>query len=172
MTHTLAHEGRVFLNFRHYRFSDPHSHAFRWVDVKHLRFSGAPGDRELLAALIGHEQFRDTYAGYGAHPEETRHGSYWLAAITPAAYEPVETAESSAVLRTWAGQYGAVPADLEADLRREVFDVLDAAARVFHLNGVGEEDFHDWGGVHGEFHEFVSIDRARGRITLLVAADD
>lgn len=172
MKPALTHEGRVFLNFRHYGFPNPHSHAFRWVDVKHLRFSGAPTDRELLAALIGHEQFRDTYAGYGVHPEETRHGSYWSAAITPESYESVGRQESAAVLRTWADQYGAVPADLAADLRREVFDVLDAAARVFHLTGVGEEDFHDWGGVHGEFHEFVAVDRARGRIVLLVAADD
>ncbi|WP_306367784.1 hypothetical protein [Nocardiopsis sp. CC223A] len=172
MKYTLTHEGRVFLDFRHYGFPNPHSHAVRWVNVEHLRFSGTPTDRELLAALIGHERFRDTYAGYGVRPEETRHGSYRSAAITPESYEPVERQEGEAVLRTWAEQYSAVSADLAADLRREVFDVLDAAARIFHLTGFGEEDFHDWGGIHGEFHEFVSIDRAQGRIALLVAGDD
>jgi hypothetical protein len=32
--------------------------------------------------------------------------------------------------------------------------------------------FHDWGGVHNEFHEAVLLDRTSRTLTLVVAADD
>ncbi|MEV7951419.1 hypothetical protein AB0O74_31165 [Streptomyces rubiginosohelvolus] len=56
----LTHEVSALINFRNYEFQDPKSHGYRWVDLKHLRFpSESVGVQELLAALIGHEQFRD-----------------------------------------------------------------------------------------------------------------
>ncbi|NYJ36316.1 hypothetical protein [Nocardiopsis aegyptia] len=143
------------------------------MSIKHLRLPAGPvGDRDLLAALIGHEQFRDAYAGAGVHPDETRHGSYWLSLVTPDVYETVSREKSAHVLREWVNQYGDVPADLAAELEREVFDRVRRADHVFYLNGLGEEAFHDWGGVHDQFHEFVITDRSTGRITLLVATDD
>lgn len=173
MENNITHEGSAFVNFRDYRFEDGQAHAFRWVDAKRLRLSAAPvGDRELLAALIGHEQFRDDYAGGGVFPEETRHGPYWRKLVTPDVYEAVTREQSEIVLRDWANQFGPVSAELEAELRRVVFDPLAAADCVYSLSGLGNEAFHDWGGVHCEFHEFVFIDRSAGRITLLVAADD
>ncbi|MEV0176078.1 hypothetical protein AB0I00_33825 [Streptomyces sp. NPDC050803] len=165
MQNGLIHEDSAFLNFR--------DGTFRWVDVKYLRLPAEPaGDRELLAALVGHEQFRDDYAGGGVLPEGTRHGPYWLRLVTPDAYEDVGREKSAHVLREWADRFGVLPGELEADLRRLVFDPLAAADAVHHLSGLGDEAFHDWGGVHGEFHEFVLLDRTAGRITLLVAADD
>ncbi|MFB7368289.1 hypothetical protein ACFC0D_00335 [Streptomyces sp. NPDC056222] len=173
MENWLTHEGSAFINFRNYKFQDASTHAFRWVDAKHLRFpSESVGDRELLAALIGHEQFRDDYAGGGVLPEGTRHGPYWLRLVTPDAYEAVSREKSELILREWLNQFGAVPAELEANLRREAFDRLAAADRIHYLSGLGSEAFHDWGGVHGEFHELVIINSSAGHITLLVAADD
>jgi hypothetical protein len=169
----LIHEDSDFINFRDYGFRDAKAPAFRWVDAKRLRLPAESiDDRQLLAALIGHEQFRDDYAGGGVLPDGSRHGPYWLRLVTPDAYEEVGREKSGAVLREWVDQFGAVPAQLEADLRRVVFDRLAAADRVHHLSGLGDEAFHDWGGVHGEFHEFVLIDRSAGQVTLLVAADD
>lgn len=85
----------------------------------------------------------------------------------------------TAGLGAWkAGSLGAgdrfevAPAGLATDLRREVFDLLTAAERIYHLSEFGDEAIHDWGGVHGDFLEFVLIDRSAGQITLLVAADD
>ncbi|MEU8431803.1 hypothetical protein AB0F18_02650 [Streptomyces sp. NPDC029216] len=170
---TLVHEGDAFLNFGSYGPGDGWSHCFRWLDAKYFRLPAAPpGDTALLAALISHEQFRDDYAGSGVLPLGRRHGSFWRRLITPAAYEPITPDDAAHLLRTWADQYDPVPADLEADLRREVFARLTSATTVHHLTGVGVDDFHDWGGVHGEFHELVLIDRVRGHLTLLVAADD
>lgn len=173
MRDELAHEGSVFINFRHYTFRDARSPAFRWVDVKCLRIPAAPaGDAGLLAALVRHEQFRDDYAGGGVVREGLRHGPYWVKAVTPDAYVAVGRQESDHILRTWANQCEEVPADLAADLRREVFDRLAAADRIYCLSELGDGAIHDWGGVHGDFHEFVLIDRSAERITLLVAADD
>ncbi|MFI6423255.1 hypothetical protein ACIBG6_38495 [Streptomyces sp. NPDC050842] len=65
-----------------------------------------------------------------------------------------------------------MPAELEADLRQEVFDRLSSANHISYLSGLGDEAIHDWGRVHEYFHDFVLIDHSAGRITLLVAADD
>ncbi|MFE1953352.1 hypothetical protein ACFW9D_23125 [Streptomyces sp. NPDC059524] len=76
------------------------------------------------------------------------------------------------ILEEWVDPQWDPPAALRDDLRREVFDRLAAADAVHHLVELGDEALHDWGGVHGEFHEFVLADRAAARVTLLVAADD
>ncbi|WP_411109089.1 hypothetical protein [Streptomyces sp. c-19] len=173
MRSMLTHEGSTFINFRKYRFQDPRSPAFRWVDIKRLRFPvKSVGDTELLAELIGHEQFQDDYAGGGVLPEGLRHGPYWVRAVTPDAYEAVDREKSDRILWEWANRFEVVPAGLATDLRREVFDLLTAAERIYHLSELGDEAIHDWGGVHGDFLEFVLIDRSAGQITLLVAADD
>jgi len=173
MGNKLTHEGGAFVNFRNYRFRDRNSHGFKWVDVKHLSFpTECVGDRELLAALIGHEQFRDDYAGGGVLPAGSRHGPYWLEMITPDVYETINREKGTRILRNWVGSVGEVPTELEADLQREVFDRLAAADHIYYLHELGDEAIHDWGRVHECFHEFVLIDRSAGRITLLVAADD
>ncbi|MFE5709671.1 hypothetical protein ACFQ7J_02420 [Streptomyces sp. NPDC056501] len=173
MENQLTHEASAFINFRDYKFQDSTSHGFRWVDIKHLQLpSDAVAARKLLAALIGHEQFRDDYAGGGVVPDGPRHGPYWLRLVTPDVYEAVSRDKSAHVLWGWANQFGDVPAELKADLQQEVFDRLSAADHIYYLSGLGDEAIHDWGRVHEYFHEFVLIDRSAGRITLLVAADD
>ncbi|ROQ93798.1 hypothetical protein EDE04_0203 [Streptomyces sp. 2132.2] len=173
MENQLTHEANNFINFRDYNFRDPRSHGFRWVDIKHLRIPAVSGEaHELLAALIGHEQFRDDYAGGGVLSEGSRHGPYWLRLVTPDAYEAVSREKSACVLWGWVNQFGDVPAKLGADLQQEVFDRLSSADHIYYLSGLGDEAIHDWGCVHQYFHEFVLIDRSAGRITLLVAADD
>ncbi|MEV6325676.1 hypothetical protein AB0M45_31595 [Nocardia sp. NPDC051787] len=173
MGNTLAHEASAFINFRDYKWRDSRAHGFSWVDVKHLRLPPeSVGDRELLAALIGHEQFRDDYAGGGVLPEGLRHGPYWLRLVTPDVYEAISREKSAEILRDWMDLFEEMPAELEADLHREVFNRLTAADHIYYLSGLGDEAIHDWGRVHEYFHEFVLIDRSAGRITLLVAADD
>ncbi|MFF3322515.1 hypothetical protein [Streptomyces sp. NPDC002889] len=173
MENKLTHEGDAFINFRDYSFRKPGAHAYRWVDIRHLRIPAETmGDGELLAGLIGHEQFRDDYAGGGVQPGGARHGPYRRRMVTPDAYEAVDRAKAARILREWANQFGDVPAELEADLQRQVLNRLATADTIHYLSGLGSEAFHDWGGVHTAFHEFVFIERSAGRVTLLVAADD
>ncbi|GCD32414.1 hypothetical protein OEIGOIKO_00127 [Streptomyces chrestomyceticus JCM 4735] len=172
MDNWLAHEKSAFINFRRY-LPDPKEHGFRWVDIKQLRFSvESVDDRGLLTALIGHEQFRDDYAGGGVLPEGLRHGPYWLRLITPDLYEPISQEKAAQILREWVDPLWEVSTELEADLQREFFARLAAADGIFYLSELGDEAVHDWGRVHDCFHEFVLIDRSAGRITLIVAADD
>lgn len=172
MDNWLAHEESAFINFRRY-LPDPKEHGFRWVDIKQLRFSAeSVDDRGLLTALIGHEQFRDDYAGGGVLPEGLRHGPYWLRLITPDLYEPISQEKAAQILREWVDPLWEVSTELEADLQREFFARLAAADGVYYLSELGDEAIHDWGRVHDCFHEFVLIGRSAGRITLIVAADD
>ncbi|MFF7530234.1 hypothetical protein ACFZB2_14225 [Streptomyces bobili] len=172
MDNWLTHEGSVFINFRHH-IPDPKEHGFRWVDIKQLRFSAEAVDEgRLLAALTGHEQFRDDYAGGGVLPEGPRHGPYWLRLITPDLYEPLSHEKAARILREWAGPLRDLPTELEAALQREVFGRLASADSIHHLGELGEEAVHDWGRVHDCFHEFVLVDRSSGRLSLVVAADD
>ncbi|BBA98415.1 hypothetical protein RVR_4583 [Actinacidiphila reveromycinica] len=185
--------GLTFVNFRDHAFPEGGGHGYRWVDLRSFRprpgstgtGSAGPGaagpgaarpgaarDGELLAAVTAHEQFRDDYAGGGVDPNGTRHGPYWLRSCGPDAYRPVSREEAIRVLRAWAHQYGALPRKLERTLDTVLFAVVDAASRLYRLRDLGAEAVHDWGGVHGAFHEFLAIDDAQGSLTLLVAADD
>ncbi|PVC84305.1 hypothetical protein [Streptomyces sp. CS131] len=172
MENGLAHEDSAFINFRRY-VRDPKEHGYRWADIKRLRFSvDSVDDRELLAALIGHEQFRNDYAGGGVLPDGPRHGPYWLRLITPDLYESISQEKAVQILREWVDPLWDVPTELEADLQREVFARVAAADGIYYLRELGDEATHDWGRVHDSFHEFVLIDRAAGQVTLIVAADD
>lgn len=172
MDNGLAHEESTFINFRRYA-ADPKEHGFRWVDIKQLRFPAeSVDDRGLLAALIGHDQFRDDYAGGGVLPDGLRHGPCWLRSITPDRYEPISQDKAVQILREWMDPLWDVPTELEADLQREVFACLAAADGIYYLSELSDDAIHDWGRVHDSFHEFVLIDRSTGRITLIVAADD
>ncbi|SMF45622.1 hypothetical protein [Streptomyces sp. Amel2xC10] len=172
MDNGLGHEGSGFINFRHYA-PDPKQHGYRWVDIKRFRFAaGAVDESGLLGAVIGHEQFRDDYAGGGVVPDGPRHGPYWIRLITPDLYESISHEKAGQILREWADPLPDMSPEFEADLRREVFDRLAAADGIYYLGELDDEAIHDWGRVHYEFHEFVIIDRAGGQLTLVVAADD
>ncbi|MFE7760452.1 hypothetical protein [Streptomyces sp. NPDC057438] len=129
-------------------------------------------DSGLLAALIGHERFRDDYAGGGVLPDGARHGPYWLRVITPDLDELVSEEHAARILREWVEPLLEVSTELESDMRREVFDRLAVADALYHLSELGDEALHDWGRVHDCFHELVLIDRSAGQLTLVVAADD
>ncbi|GIH29288.1 hypothetical protein Aph01nite_75980 [Acrocarpospora phusangensis] len=75
-------------------------------------------------------------------------------------------------LRTWAGQYGDLPAQLNDDLERKIYVPIRGATSRYRLRELGRSAFHDWGGVHTEFHELLIVDRISRSLTLIVAADD
>ncbi|MFF9645286.1 hypothetical protein [Kitasatospora aureofaciens] len=163
---------RTFVNFRDHPFSDGQGHGFRWVDLKAFRFPQDSQDPDLLTAVVAHEQFRDDYAGGGVDPDGSRHGPYWLHAVKPDEYQSVSKVETALVLEEWANQYGCLPNSLEDALKETLLTAVESASRIYRLRDLGSGAFHDWGGVHRDFHEFVAIDDDRQVLTLLVAADD
>lgn len=167
----LVHLDSSLLNFRDFDFGAG-SHGFRWIDTKRFRLpSDALDDRDVLAALITHPQFRDTYDGAGVL-DWPRHGPWWLDRITPDTYTRVDDGTAVDVVRSWADGHGAVPAPLAARLRQEVHAPILAATSTYLLGQLPKDAFHDYGPVHGEYHELVLVDRPAATLRLLVAADD
>ncbi|WP_326770631.1 hypothetical protein OG978_43620 (plasmid) [Streptomyces sp. NBC_01591] len=167
----LVHLDSPFINFRDFDFGEG-SHGYRWVNAKRFQLSSeALDDRDVLAALIAHPQFRDTYDGAGVQ-DWPRHGQWWLARITPDAYETVDAAKAIDVIGSWANQHGDVPESLASRLRQEIDAPIRKATSSYLLGQLPDDAVHDYGPIHIDYHELVLIDRAAGTLTLLVAADD
>ncbi|WP_344458520.1 hypothetical protein [Actinocorallia aurantiaca] len=168
----LSYHDQAFINFRGFAF-DSGAHGFRWVDIKCFRLSMPDtDDMTLLRSLIGQEQFRDDYAGGGVDAEGIRHGPYWVDRIGVDDYVAVTNSTAVDALASWARLHGSVPDALNETLELEVFAPLRQATSSYQLKELARTSLHDWGGVHTEFHEFVSIDRMTHRVLLIVAADD
>ncbi|AXX30909.1 hypothetical protein KCV87_02335 [Actinosynnema pretiosum subsp. pretiosum] len=168
----LEHRNDEFLNFRHFAWPDSGGHAYRWVHVGWFTLTAPDaGDHEVLEALVAHERFRNAHAGGGVEPHGTRHGPYWLENVTAASYEPTTTTAALDVLTAWATRYDPLPDALAQALASPHERVLPPTATAHHLRDLGQGG-HDWGGVHDEFHEFVSVDRVTATVALMVSADD
>jgi hypothetical protein len=125
--------------------------------------------------MVAHPSGRErqpTYAGGGVDPDGTRHGPYWLRSVSPDGYQPVSCDMATQTLRRWACQHGELPESLRDVLDTELLTVVISASRLYRLRDLGSTCVHDWGGVHLDFHEFITIDEERQSMTLLVAADD
>ncbi|MFG1710495.1 hypothetical protein ACFLIM_45745 [Nonomuraea sp. M3C6] len=77
-----------------------------------------------------------------------------------------------AALSGWAHQHGDVPEQLQAALKREAFRRDRQASRRYRLKGLGRGLPRLGGGVHADFHEFITIERTTGDLTMIVAADE
>ena len=160
----LAHIDHMFINFK--------NGTFQWVDIQRSRLTDeADDDGTLLAALIDHKLFGDDHAGGDAGDNPERHGPYWRELITPASYELIHTGDAEQHLRQWAEQHAPLMADRLADME-QVYRLLHTTQRAHRLRDLGPDAFHDWGGVHGEFHELVLVDRQNMTLSVVVAADD
>ncbi|MBS2965930.1 hypothetical protein KGA66_22990 [Actinocrinis puniceicyclus] len=155
----------MFINFK--------NGTFQWVDIQRFRPTDkAEDDATLLAALIGHPLFGDDHAGGDPGDNPERHGPYWREQITPACYEPIDATQAEQHLRRWAEQHAPLPKGRLADMEQQVYRALHNAQRTLSLRDLGPDAFHDWGGVHGEFHELVLIDCRNKTLSVIVAADD
>ena len=148
---------------------------FHWVDIKRFRIiSGAADDRALLAALVGHGQYRDHYAGQA--PEEQSqddlHGPYWVRAISAETFEISSRDEAERTIQTWADEDEPQSAPTQSRLRDTVYPLLSGA--IYRLPNLRDKAEHEWGWVVGQdgFHEFVAVDREKETLVILVASDD
>lgn len=161
----LGHVEHVFINFK--------NGTFQWVDIQRFRLADETDDDAiLLAALISQPLFGDNHAGGDPGDNPERHGPYWRELITPASYEPIGASDAEQHLGHWAEQHAPLPEDRLADLERQVYRPLHTAERIYRLRDLSPDTYHDWGGVHGEFHELELIDRRNKTLSLIVAADD
>jgi hypothetical protein len=161
----LVYQGDVFVNFRTSR---------QWVLIKLFALPPNLDDQAILALLIRHVRYRDSYAEPDFKDAETIHGPYWLKAITPKTFEAVPASDVEALIRTWAEYTVQLTDDDRAAMEREVYPRIANATSRYQLPDLREIAQHDWGQVWrvDGFHEFVLIDRRIDEVTLLVATDD
>ena len=164
---SLTDEGARFVNFV--------NSTFQWIDVKLFGMSGQDlDDRAVLALLLAHVRYRDSYAGTGDEDMKTIHGPFRLDAITVDSFVAVDAAAEIAALGAWATQFAPLPEAVAEQVESEVYQRLRDATSRYRLVNPGKEQFHEWGGVVGSagFHELVVIDRSAGSVALIVASDD
>jgi hypothetical protein len=160
----LDHQGRVFINFK--------NSTFQWVDIQRFLLPATVTDQQVLAMLIEHDMYGYDYAGGDPGSDPARHGPYWRDQVTPGAFEPTDAIVEQDLLQEWAERYAELPEHLRADVEREVYTPLRTADSIYRLRDLGAAAFHDWGGIHNDFHELLLIDRSNSTCTLMVAADD
>ncbi|MDQ0846979.1 hypothetical protein QFZ68_006659 [Streptomyces sp. V1I6] len=172
MQQALTHRDSPFINFKDFDFPDGRGHGYRWVHIKRFHLpDDSPTDQDLLAALIAHPEFKDTYDGAGIRLEP-RHGQWWSDRITPGTYMAVDESSATGTVHTWATGGVPLPPDLDARLREAVYIPIRQATSRYALGDLPEDAHHDYGPIHIEFHELVLIDRRVGTLALVVAADD
>lgn len=160
------------LNFRDFEFGPGGSHCYQWVDIKVFRIDAVRDDKELLRLLIGAEQFRDGYIGAGVEPAGVVHGPYFREHISPDSYTQVFSESVVDLVTAWVNNCGVVPESLWEAVNRLVFEPVGAADSLFLLRRLDPSTVVDYGFIHTEFHEIVTIDRTERIVQLIVAADD
>ncbi len=173
----MQQDGLVLnLRFLSHEFVRMDEHTYSWVDIKRFGFDGPASVADVLAALIGHEQYGDDYAGGDVGRDRDIHGRYVLADIRVESFLPSSADEALSVISGWADRVngpngpGVASAEVRRSLEVEVFPLLHAG-EVLRLDGAAE---HEWGWVVGGngFHEYVVIDGQGGTACLIVASDD
>ena len=161
----LVYQGEVLVNFQTSR---------QWVSIKLFAVEAGTGDDDVLASLIRHLRYRDSYAASEFTDAKTIHGPYWLNAIRPDVFKPISASDAEALIRTWAEYTVPLTDDDRAAMEREVYPRIADATSRYQLPDLRDTAQHDWGqtvGVDG-FHEFVLIDRRIDVVALVVASDD
>ena len=147
---------------------------YRWLDLKRFSLETEMGHADAISALVRHVRYRDTYCAPADlwEPAVDIHGPYWLHRITVEAFKPTTRGSAKAVIAEWAHEYGQ-PGEVNLPaLTDAAYAVFDAASAVFELADLRAWAQHEWGFVLGDFHEFVTLDRARHTLTLVVASED
>jgi hypothetical protein len=147
--------------------------SYRWISVKKFTWSGAADDTAILAALIGHPRFRDTFLSADSHELDAGdiHGPYHLDAITPADFRPTGSPGVAALVEEFCGLYDAPPrSEVRERIEAEVLSPLSGAS-CFRLRELPDA-VHDFGWVLWEFRELAAICRSPRIVLSVVMAID
>lgn len=161
----LEYTGHTMIHFE--------DHSYRWFNLIQFAWNGEGSDTDVLAALIAHRQYRDTFMSPDSHERDAVdiHGPYHLAAITPDVFESIDAAGAIAVVEEF---YDVADTPRSQETQQEVADdvisrFIDASC--YRLRPLPEA-VHDFGFVLWEFREVVAISRERGEVLMVVMAID
>lgn len=165
MSVALEYTGHTFINFD--------DRSYRWFSVKRFAREGSGDDTAVLAALISHWRYRDHYASQNSHEQDAGdiHGPYRLAAITPAAFVPVNPAGAAALVEEFCGLDNCPPRpEVRQQIAAAILSWLDRSSW-YRLRDLPDA-LHEWGCVLWEFRELVAISRDTGEVLSVVMAID
>ncbi|WP_280425880.1 hypothetical protein [Nocardia carnea] len=169
----LEYQGTSFINFRDFDLPEGGNPSRQWIDIKQFAITGTPpADRELLSALIGDQHFRDDYLGGDVDPAGTRHGPYWIDRISADSYLPASADSVTTLVTEWVDQCSVVPDALRQVIDRKVFGPARTATHIVVLPRLDASAVNDYGFIHTDFHEIITIDTTGRTLRLIVAADD
>jgi hypothetical protein len=162
---SLVYHGDVFINFRTTR---------QWVSIKLFALMPDMDDRTVMARLIQHVRYRDSYAEPAFKDAENIHGPYWLSAISAGSFAAVSAADAETLIRTWANYTEPPTGDIRSAMEHEAYQRIRGATKCYQLPDMRDTAQHDWGYVVGSdgFYELVLINRNSSSVALLVASDD
>lgn len=146
---------------------------YDWINVAQYQIpptqSLEPG--QILATLLGHP----TYWSWYMTEEEIsprHHGPYRLEMIEPDSFDEIDNVMGAALLREWIANPGCdhdhqVVGDVEG-----VLELIERADRVFKLQDLGEDAFHDVGWIFSyPIVELVLIGPGRDLTVILASGD-
>lgn len=169
---------RTTLTFLDHRTVHLDSGTFFWVSIKSFQIDGNASDETLLADLIAHLQYRDTYAAPASESlvEASIHGKFRLGCISVDSFVPYTHEEVQDDLEQWTHpvEHNNYPDFDTVGLLKSAVLPLLANCVLYKLANMSNETWHEWGWVvgHGGFHEYVAIDRRVSTLLLIVASDD
>lgn len=162
-----------FINFRDYDFGADGSHKFQWVDVRTFKTPRVDATNDaILSSIIATVEYRDDYVGGGIDPDGIRHGPYWISSIAPSSFNEINAVTAADIFYQWLRNCGATPPSLASDLENSVVNAIRRSDAIFALKKLDQAAINDYGNLHIEFHELITIDRTSGEVALIVLTDD
>ncbi|MEU3015177.1 hypothetical protein [Nocardia asteroides] len=165
----LAPRDRIFVNLKHHLVD----YARRWIHINPFELTAPDAtDAEIIAAVMNSAPYRDGYIGSGPDPNGTIHGPFRIECLTVTDYEPMESAAAVALFDRWLDIDTDASTEFTAILREVVYRRLRTADSVYFLRDLGDDALCDHGRIHNEFNEFLTVDRTRREVALILASDD
>ncbi len=146
--------------------------SYRWISVKTFSLYEAGDDTDILAALIGHRRYRDTFCSPDSHEQDAGgiHGPYRLAAITPPAFTRIDPAGGAALVEEFCRLDNSPLPEVRERIEAEVLSQL-AGASCFCLR-VLPAAVHEFSSVLWEFRELAAVSRSARVVLSVVMAID
>jgi hypothetical protein len=146
--------------------------SYRVVNHRRFRIDPTATARDLLAALVTHEQYRDDFGGYMGRGAPI-HGPYQLARIGLDSFRSVPPDQAANEFFQWAtteevaiGE-GPIVGDLDGLVR-----LIRESSEAYRLNDLGTSAEHSTGFVRRGLLEFIAIHRLTSEMHLLVCFVD